>query len=147
MQTTRPIQLPERLRVVVTLAQLLEQFDNSGIAPSPDQYRSVVAHLKDELGRLEGDVALDFVLAHFPSTATLYENLHYEHAGLCRSALEASLNTELQAREVMARVAHGTPPPAEPDKGQMPVEPDQGSQPPPTPEPDGGEHGDRPTPV
>lgn len=110
MQTIRTIPLPERLRVVVTLAQLLEQFDNGNHAPSPDQYRSVVAHMKDELTRLEADAALDFVLSHFPATATLYENMHYDQAGLCRSPLDASLRTEMQARELIARVARATPP-------------------------------------
>jgi hypothetical protein len=65
----------------------------------------VVRHLTDELGRLETDEAMDFVLGNFPATAELYENLHYHQAGLCRSPLENSLNSEVQARVAIERAS------------------------------------------
>lgn len=108
MQTAHTIQIPERLRVFVTLAQLLERLEVGVRASGADQYRSVVRHLVEEIGRLEGDPALDAVLGMFPAASELYENLRYEQAGLCRAPLEASLNSELQARAAIDRIAHGT---------------------------------------
>lgn len=105
MQTERTIQLPERLRVVVTLAGLLERLEHQVRAGGADQYRSVVRHLSDELARLDGDEALDMVLGMFPATADLYENLRYQQAGLCRAPLELSLNSELEARAAIGRAA------------------------------------------
>ena len=109
MQAAKHIQIPERLRVVVTLAQLLERLEGSVEAIAAMQYRSVVQHLVEELGQVESDDALDVVLRTFPSTAELYENLHYDQAGLCRSPLEWSLNTEMQARAAIARASRPTP--------------------------------------
>ena len=110
MQAAKHIQIPERLRVVVTLAQLLERLEGEGSvqAIGATQYRSVALHLVEELGRVESDDALDVVLRTFPSAAELYENLHYDQAGLCRSSLELSLNTEMQARAAIARAARTT---------------------------------------
>jgi len=39
------------------------------------------------------------VLAEFPAAAQLYENQHYQHAGLCRSPLDPALAAEMQARQ------------------------------------------------
>lgn len=103
MPTTKTIQIPERLRVVVTLAQLLERLEVGVPDAGADQYRSVVAHLVDEIGHLEGDESFELVLSMFPATAELYENLRYQQAGLCRSPLELSLDTELQARALIDR--------------------------------------------
>jgi hypothetical protein len=44
------------------------------------------------------DAELDAVLARVPAAAELYENLNYQHAGLCRSPLDASLAAEAAAR-------------------------------------------------
>jgi hypothetical protein len=105
MNETRHIEIPERLRVMITLAHMLERLERSSGSVGPDQYRSVVRHLSDELVRCEGDALLDTVLSVFPATAELYENLRYESAGLCRAALEVSLNTELSARAAIDRAA------------------------------------------
>lgn len=101
MPSVQPLRIPERLRVVVTLAQLLERFEQSGHPVPADQYRSVVRHLGDELSTLELDAPLDAVLQAFPATAELYENLRYELAGLCRSPLESALNAELDAHAAL----------------------------------------------
>ena len=74
---------------------------------SADQYRSVVRHLADELRSLEKDTALDFVLLNFESTAELYENLQYEHAGLCRSPFDQALSAEIDTLSVLERMARG----------------------------------------
>lgn len=105
MQSTPQIRIPERLRVVVTLSQLLAHLDVNVRPKDADQYRSVVRHLAEELERLDKDPALDFVLGNFPATAELYENLHYDRSGLSRSPLEASMNAELDARAVIERIA------------------------------------------
>lgn len=91
------------LTVATVLAQLLERLDQSPTPVDPDQYRSVARRLRDELARLPAGDALSALLQQSPATAELYENLQYEHAGLCRAPLERSLNTEMQAREVIAR--------------------------------------------
>lgn len=105
MQTARTIQLPERMRVLVTLAGLLERLEVDLQVGGAQQYQSVVRHLADELGRFDGDESLELVLGNFPATAELYENLRYGVAGLCRAPLEASLNSELLARGAIARAA------------------------------------------
>lgn len=91
--------------MVLTLAQLLERLENSAAPISADQYRSVVSHLADELQTVQPGPELDAVLNSFPAAAQLYENQRYAQAGLCRSPLEVSLNTEQQARSALARVA------------------------------------------
>jgi hypothetical protein len=88
-------------RNLVTLARMLERLDRSGVAVDPKQYLAVVDHLSEVLQAVPRDAALDAVLEASPATAELYENLHYQHAGLCRSPLEAALNAELAAREVI----------------------------------------------
>ena len=83
------------------LARMLERLDHSQEPVDPQQYRAVVEHLAEELRGAPRDAAFDALLAASPATAELYENLQYEHAGLCRSPLEASLNAELAARAVL----------------------------------------------
>ena len=59
-----------------------------------------MAHLLDGLAP---GASLDALLENFPAAAALYENQRYAQAGLCRSPLETSLNTELEARKVIDR--------------------------------------------
>ena len=86
---------------LVMLARMLERLDRSAVAVDPQQYRGVVDHLADALRAAPHDTALEAVLDASPAAAELYENLQYQHAGLCRSPLEASLNAELAARAVI----------------------------------------------
>ena len=83
---------------LVMLARMLERLDRSAVAVDPQQYRGVVEHLADVLRTAPHDAALEAVLEASPATAELYENLQYQHAGLCRSPLEPALNAELAAR-------------------------------------------------
>jgi len=96
---------------LVVLARMLERLDDSTVAVDPQQYRGVVEHLGEVLRTVPYDAALEAVLAASPATAELYENLQYQHAGLCRSPLEASLNAELAARAAIdaARKAPSQP--------------------------------------
>jgi hypothetical protein len=104
MNATQPRMLPERLEVTFTLAHLLQKLDASPTAVAPDQYRSVVSRLSEELARLPMDDDLQAVLNTFPSAAELYENQNYQHAGLCRSPLEAALSAEVKASELIRRI-------------------------------------------
>jgi hypothetical protein len=82
---------------LVMLARMLERLDRSGEPVDPQQYRGVVEHLTEMLRSVPYDAALEAVLQASPATAELYENMNYQHAGLCRSPLESALNAELAA--------------------------------------------------
>jgi hypothetical protein len=103
MKTSQSIQSPARLAVAVLLSQLLERLDRSAEPVGAEQYLSVVRHLKEELDELGTENSLSALLDVYPSAAEVYENLNYQHAGLCRSPLELSLDAELRAREVIER--------------------------------------------
>jgi len=104
-KVTPSLQIPAPLTVVVTLARLLQRLEASPVATSAAQYRVVVQRLADALRDAEPGAALEAVLSAFPAAAQVYENLNYQHAGLCRSPLEAALNAELAARALLQRVA------------------------------------------
>jgi ferritin-like metal-binding protein YciE len=86
---------------LVMLARMLERLDRSGQAVDPRQYRGVVEHLTEVLRSVPHDAALEAVLQASPATAELYENLHYEQAGLCRSPLELATGAEILARNAI----------------------------------------------
>jgi len=100
----KPVAIPAALQPVVALAQLLQRLEASTVPVSPDQYRAVAQRLAEALRQAPPGETLGAILSAFPAAAELYENLQYQHAGLCRSPLEASLNAELAARELIARV-------------------------------------------
>jgi len=102
MNATPSRALPQHLTVVLTLAHVLEQLERSPKA-APDQYRSVVQHLSDELAKVPTDAALHAVLDAHPGAAEVYENLNYQHAGLCRSPLEWAMRAELSAKDAIRR--------------------------------------------
>ncbi|MEO7159088.1 MAG: hypothetical protein ABIX00_01000 [Polaromonas sp.] len=91
------------LTVTHVLAELLERLERSAVPVGAEQYRSVVQHLVSELGEVEPGTALGALLDTHPAAAELYENVNYQYAGLCRSALDASLAAERQAKEVLDR--------------------------------------------
>ena len=93
---------PARFAVAVMLAQLLQRLDRSTAAVGAEQYRSVVRHLSAEFDALQGEADFSRLLDAFPSAAELYENLNYQHAGLCRSPLELALDAEVRARKAIA---------------------------------------------
>lgn len=105
MPSTLRIDVPPRLAVLVTLAQLLERFERSGAPVPPEQYRSVVSHLAQELQAVEHDDLFRRLLDAFPATAELHENLHYAHAGLCRSPLDAAMKAESLAQAALKRAS------------------------------------------
>jgi hypothetical protein len=104
--------LPAVLRNLAELALLLERIERRGNAPDPQQYRSLVAFILAELQRHPRDAALDELLACFPATAELYENLRYASAGLCLIPLEQSVESEQQTRTLLQAMAKAGPAPA-----------------------------------
>ena len=104
--STHPTQaapLAGAFRTAITLAELLHRVDAAPSTIGPGQYQALVQHLGRLLVTLPCDDDLRRLLATFPAAAQVYENLHYAHAGLCRAPLEASLNSELSARELIER--------------------------------------------
>ena len=106
MNATKPNARKTDLTVTHVLAELLERLERSAVPVGAEQYRSVVQHLVSELGEVEPGTALGALLDSHPAAAELYENVYYQHAGLCRSALDASLPAERQAKEVLDRAMH-----------------------------------------
>ena len=100
------------LTVTHVLAELLERLDRSAEPVGAEQYRSVVQHLLSEFGAVEPGKALGELLDSHPAAAELYENANYQHAGLCRSALDASLAAEQQARTIIALAMRRAAPPS-----------------------------------
>jgi hypothetical protein len=107
MNTTHPKTSRANLAVAHLLAQLLERLEHSTVPVGAEQYRSVVRHLADELAEVQSHNAVSALLDAFPATAELYENLNYQHAGLCRSSLDLSLDAEQRARKVIERARRG----------------------------------------
>jgi hypothetical protein len=91
---------------LVMLARMLERLDRSAVAVDPQQYRGVVEHLTDTLQAMPNDAHLQAVLAASPSTAEVYENLQYEHAGLVCSPIESAVGAELAARAAIDAARH-----------------------------------------
>ncbi|MGV8805624.1 MAG: hypothetical protein ACWA6Y_11765 [Polaromonas sp.] len=106
MNATQPQTRKTDLTVTHVLAELLERLERSAEPVGAEQYRSVVQHLLSELGDVEPGKALGDLLDSHPAAAELYENANYQYAGLCRSALDASLTAERQAKEILARAMH-----------------------------------------
>lgn len=96
--------LPARLQPLAVLAMLLERMDRQVRPEAAAQYRALAAQMARLLADTKADEDLDKLLAAFPATAAVYENLRYEHAGLCRSPLERSLNSELAATALIDRL-------------------------------------------
>ena len=103
--TPHPNAVTAQLQTLAALAQLLERLDRSAERVDAGQYRGVALRLAELLAQAAPGPLLDRLLGAFPSAAEVYENVRYEHAGLCRTPLEMALNTELQARAAIDRAA------------------------------------------
>ena len=51
------------------------------------------------------DDALTAVLNTYPSTAELYENMHYELSGLSRSSLEHAVSAEMMTTQLLGKLS------------------------------------------
>jgi hypothetical protein len=94
---------PPRLQTLAAMAGLLERLDRQPLTASAAQYRAVAQQVTRLLGEAEPGAELNALLDIAPATAELYENLRYEHAGLCRAPLHHALNTELDATALIGR--------------------------------------------
>ncbi|ABE44277.1 hypothetical protein Bpro_2356 [Polaromonas sp. JS666] len=99
---------------------MLERLEHSAEPVGAEQYLSVVQHLVTELGEVEPGMALGALLDTHPAAAELYENVNYQYAGLCRSALDASLAAEREAKEAIHRAMNRstTQPKEDPNNGK-----------------------------
>lgn len=107
MNTTRNPSPKTDLAVTHVLAQLLERLEHSAVPVGAAQYRSVVEHLVHEFEDVEAGAELGQLLDAYPAASEVYENMNYQHAGLCRSALDVSLAAEGAAKEAIARAMRG----------------------------------------
>ncbi len=103
MNETRSTSSRAILPVIHTLAQLLERLEYSKVPVGAEQYRSVVTRLANALEDIEPNASLRALLDAHPAAAELYENMNYQHAGLCRAPLDVSLSTESRAKDAIAR--------------------------------------------
>ena len=103
--TTTSLRVPLQLQTLAAMASLLQRLDATPRSASAQQYRDVALQVRRLLGEAEPGALLDSLLAAYPASAEVYENLNYAHAGLCRSPLESGLNAELAARESLRKTA------------------------------------------
>ena len=104
MNTTQtPFPNSANLTVTHVLAELLERLDHSTVPVGAGQYLSVAAHLVQALAGAEPGRELGALLDTHPAAAEMYENMNYQHAGLCRSPLDPALAAERQARQAIER--------------------------------------------
>ena len=101
---------------LVVLARMLDRLERSAQPVDAGQFRALAARLCAELEATAHDAALEAVLATFPAVAQLYENLNYQHAGLCRSPLDAALAAEVAARNAIDGARRAEAGPAAPQR-------------------------------
>ena len=103
MNATKSQSTKNSLTVTHVLAELLERLEHSTQPIAAAQYRAVVLHLIDEFATVRPSLALRALLSTHPAASELYENVNYQHAGLCRSALGAATTAESEARQAIMR--------------------------------------------
>ena len=123
MNATKSQNAQTSLTVTHVLAELLERLEHSTQPVAAQQYRSVVLRLIDELGLVAPSRGLRALLDTHPAAAELYENVNYQHAGLCRSALDASTAAESQATQAIRRAMNWS---ANPSTTQPKEDPNHG---------------------
>jgi len=94
-----------RLETVVALAHLLECVEPGMASASAEGYRRLVLRLQTTLSEDIPADALQAILGAYPAAGQVFENLHYEHSGLCRAPLEQSVFSERLAKHVIAHAA------------------------------------------
>ena len=97
-----------RLETVIALARLLERVERAPSSASADQYRALVLQLQAALDDGLPTDALNAVLSAYPAAGEVYENMHYAQSGLSRATLDASVASEMQASQFLAKLAAGS---------------------------------------
>ena len=109
-----PVQAQAIPANLLLLAQVFERLDRSAAAVDGAQYRDVALRLAREIEQTRDADAVQALLSASPAAAELYENMHYAHAGLCRSPLDNALAAERMARsaiEAARRASASSSPP------------------------------------
>ncbi len=107
MKTDLRPALPARLHLLAAMSGLLQRLDQEPRSASAAQYRKVARQVSELLAAAEPEPQLHALLAGAPAAGELYENLRYEHAGLCLAPLDAALSAELAATAAIARARKG----------------------------------------
>ena len=94
-----------RLENLIALARLLQRVEAGELRVGASQYRQLVRQLQTALSEPLPADARRLILDAHPAASEVYENLHYEHAGLSRAPLERSAASEVLARSCLARIA------------------------------------------
>jgi len=105
MNAPRTESLHSRLETLIALARLLERVEARPASIGADQYRALVTQIKVALAAPMPPEPLQAILSAHPATAEIYENMNYEVSGLSRSSLDRSVATEMQATEILHRIA------------------------------------------
>ena len=100
-------QVPARLTVVFMLARRLERLEHGVDGADAEQYSFVVQCLSEALAAVRADAALYALLDDFPAARQLYENLHYERLGLCRSPQPMAQDAARLAGEAIRHARRG----------------------------------------
>ncbi len=93
------------LQPIATLAKLLQTIENGGYEGHAAQYQHVAGQLTALLSDVEPDAVLYSIFNAFPSAGELYENVRYEHAGLCLHDIDAAILAETRTTELLKGVA------------------------------------------
>lgn len=104
---TGPIQTD--ITVTRVLASLLERMERSNEPRDAGQYREVVRRLADALATVKSGETLGALLDAHPGASQIYENINYQYAGLCRSALDPALAAENEVRQLIDRIKRTSP--------------------------------------
>jgi hypothetical protein len=103
MSTSTPATVRSHIENAVALAQLLQRVEADMTQVDANQYRLLVRQLQAALAEELPPAALQAILRACPAAAEIYENLHYDHAGLSRAPLERSVASERLAAKVIAQ--------------------------------------------
>lgn len=95
-------------RIALDLARLLEGYEQGKLKVDAGQYQLVVGKLESALDRLHSPEMLDALLNLSPAASEIYENMHYQFAGLCRAPIDSATSAELAARDVLAHAKANT---------------------------------------
>lgn len=103
MTVAKTERLSHDLGAAVALARLLERLEGDPTQAGGGQYQLMVRKLGALLEAVKPGPGLTALLDNYPAAAQVYENLHYAHAGLCRSPLEAATQAEQLAVQAISR--------------------------------------------
>lgn len=110
----RPVQTPPspevaqrmaQLQPIAALAKILQKAEEGGYPGHAEQFQHVAKQLSELLADVEADEILYSIFNAYPAAAELYENVRYAHAGLCLHDIDAAIEAETQAAELLKGVA------------------------------------------